>query len=199
MRIHTGDSRAHRRAQTIAGGELLQDMVPDFLLRPRATHTEARLVHRVVRARDGLDLTDGAIAVAVGAERDPAGLWVSLRRHQGEGFVVRIEHQHARIDRHPAYRGVDEDDLVRRDAPNRREEPVLWRLKLRQALLEDLDYLGRRHRRAAQPHLVGLLPEPPEALQRSDEPALVDVARNGASWRDTAWRVNPRGGTRPVV
>src|SRR5207302_707043 len=95
--LKTHVAHLRRKLQLLGGqpGDVAQGLVPEVLLTAMREEQETKLVQRIVGARDRLDLRHGRAGVVVRAEGDPPRLHVSLRRHQGEGFVVGINHEHA--------------------------------------------------------------------------------------------------------
>src|SRR5215213_461544 len=172
--IDAGLLQGHRLVHAEVRGERLEDVRPDPLLLRGADDAEAQLVDPVVGACQRLDLGyRHAVLVPVSAEGVPAGLGMALGGHDREGLVVGVDHARSRVYGHAADGGAYEENLPWRNAGHRRVEPAVRRLELGKPLLPDPHRLLRRHLHAGQAHPVGLLPELPEALQRTDfAPAL---------------------------
>src|SRR5215211_3134166 len=169
LRIYARLLQGDRFVYAEVGGQRCQNVGPDPLLLCRADYPEAHLVDRVVGARQRLNLGHRcAVVVLKCAEGVPTGLRVPFWRHDGKRLLVSVDHAYARVHRHTPHRGADEQHLPGRDARHRRVDPTVGRLELGEALLPDPHDLFRRRLDPGQTHLVGLLPELPESLQRAN-------------------------------
>ncbi|HVF78545.1 MAG TPA: hypothetical protein VNA28_09625 [Solirubrobacteraceae bacterium] len=79
--VHAQDARVHHGLVSERGREARQGAVPEDVLLAVSAERQADLVDRVARAHEHLGLGHRLVADPLGAERDPAGEHVPLRRH----------------------------------------------------------------------------------------------------------------------
>src|SRR5271165_5804134 len=156
-------------------------MCPCLVLQFGTGEPKRQFIQRIAGTGHDLDLAKRAAVLNVGTKRYPAGFRMPGRRHQSKRLGARVQYHDTCGDRAARCLGVNQYQLVGRDAGGARIKVLLRRFEFGQILLPGRDNLLCRCGAAAQTDPIGFLPQLAETLQRSEEWTPLDVQGPRAS------------------